>query len=144
MTNQRAPKLCPTCGKGTFSRFARAGRTEMYKGYAYELPADLVLKECSVCGEIPMTPAEIDRVSDVLEELHRARLTSAATRAIDTLVREAAPVSKIEASLRLSPGYLSRIRSGASEPSFQLVALLALLARSPKILIDLDEVVTST
>ena len=66
------------------------------------------------------------------------------TRAIDTLVREAAPVSKIEASLRLSPGYLSRIRSGASEPSFQLVALLALLARSPKMLIDLDEVVTST
>jgi hypothetical protein len=49
----------------------------MYKGYTYELPADLVLKECSVCGELPMTSDEIDRVSDVVEALHRARFTSA-------------------------------------------------------------------
>lgn len=143
MTNQRIPKRCPTCGKGKFSRFARGGRIETYKGYTYELPDDLILKECDVCGETPMTPAETVRVDAILGKLHRARLTAAASRAIDTLVAEA-PVGKIETTLRLSPGYLSRVRSGASEPSFQLVALLALLARSPKSLTELDTLVSTT
>ena len=142
-TPKKTPKRCPTCGQGTPTRFARAGRKETHRGYEYELPADLSLLECRACGEVMMTPADIDAVDAILEAKHRERLSTAANRAIEQLLQSEPSVGAIEARLRLSPGYLSRLRSGASEPSFQLVALLGLLARRPALLHELDDLVAT-
>jgi len=71
----RHPKNCSTCGKGPYRLSARAGRTENYKGFDIELPADYPLMECDACGDILMSPADMKFLAPLIEAQHHA-LTS--------------------------------------------------------------------
>jgi len=59
--------------------------------------------------------------------LVRARVETA----IEKLQQRGVSLASVERELGLSEGYLSKIRKSA-EPSFQLVALLAIIAENPK------------
>jgi hypothetical protein len=63
----RQPKNCSTCGKGHYQRTARPGRTEEYKGISVELPADYPLLECDACGELLMSPADMEYLAPFIE-----------------------------------------------------------------------------
>jgi len=63
----RRPKNCSVCGKGHYQHTARAGRTEEYKGFSVELPADYPLLECDACGELLMSPADMKYLAPFIE-----------------------------------------------------------------------------
>jgi hypothetical protein len=67
----REPKCCATCGKGHYRRVARAGRYETYKGVRVELPASFALLECDSCGEILMSPKEMEQLAPIFEAAAR-------------------------------------------------------------------------
>jgi hypothetical protein len=84
-----------------------------------------------------MTPAEIEAIEGPIAELHQKRMTSsidASLRALEGTI----PVGRLEQVLHLSQGYLARARS-KGEPSFALTALLALLAKDPRKVAALSE-----
>jgi hypothetical protein len=51
--------------------------------------------------------------------------------ALETILRSGHSLTSLERRLRLSPGYLSKVRRKVVTPSFQLAGLLALVARAP-------------
>jgi len=52
--------------------------------------------------------------------------------AIESLVRRGYTLASLERALHLSPNYLSKVRHEAVRPSFQLAALLVLIAKDPQ------------
>jgi transcriptional regulator with XRE-family HTH domain len=52
--------------------------------------------------------------------------------AIESLVRRGYTLASLERALHLSPNYLSKVRHEAVRPSFQLAALLTLIAKDPE------------
>lgn len=128
-TSRRAAKRCPTCGEGKLKYVARKGRMWSFKGFDYPIPADVKLVECTHCHEMPMTPAEVNGFERPIAEAHRKRmaaLVDESLRVLEPLV----PVGQIEKDLHLSQGYLARART-KGEPSFQLAALLKIIAEDP-------------
>lgn len=137
---ERAPKRCSSCGKAHVERVARAGRKYEYKGFDYDIPETMALRECPACHEMPMTLAEVEAIERPIALLHQQRLSEAVDRSL--LVLEAkVPVGRLEQLLRLSQGYLARVRT-KHEPSFQLAVLLKLLADDPTKLGALDELMS--
>ena len=136
----RTPKLCPNCGKDHIRRIARAGRAYEYKGFSYEIPAAMALKECPACHEMPMSVEEVEAVEAAVGAVHQQKLTAAVEGYVKVLETKM-PIGVIEKYLKVSQGYLARVRSKRSEPSFQLVALLGLLAKSPDELPKLESMV---
>lgn len=122
---------CPECGAvGTIVTRARP-RTMSHRGVAVELPATLELTECSACDESWVDNDEGDVLVAALltaynKELRRRALDSLAT------LEEFITQQDLEKVLHLSHGYISKLRSGAKDPSATLVGQLALLAISPK------------
>ena len=108
----------------------RAGRTYEFKGFEYPIPAGMKLVECTRCHEMPMTPAEIEAVEGPIAELHRERMARSLDQSLRVLEKKVS-IGQIEKALHVSQGYLARART-KGEPSFQLVALLRLLAEEPK------------
>ena len=45
-----------------------------YKGFSYEIPAQMALKECLECHEMPMTVEEAEAVEEGLEFLKQFRV----------------------------------------------------------------------
>jgi hypothetical protein len=123
-------KRCPVCGEGELQYFARAGRTYAYKGFDYAIPASMKLVECTHCHEIPMTPAEVDAVEAPIANLHQQRMAVLVDDSLKAL-QPLLPIGQLESALHLSQGYLARART-KGEASFQLVALLKILAADPK------------
>jgi hypothetical protein len=129
-TKKKAASVCPVCGKGELKYFARAGRMYSYKGFDYPISASMKLVECTNCHEMPMTPAEIEAVEGPIAEHHQQRMADLLDKSL-TKLTSVVPVGEIEEKLHLSQGYLARARK-SGEPSFQLAALLQLLAEDPK------------
>jgi len=125
----RSPKRCSSCGNAHIERVARAGRKYEYKGFNYDIPATMALRECPSCHEMPMTLAEVEAIERPISLLHQQRLSEAVDRSLQVLEMQV-PVGRLEELLRLSQGYLARVRT-KHEPSFQLAALLKLLADDP-------------
>ena len=72
--------------------------------------------------------------------VHQQKLTAAVEGYVKVLETKM-PIGVIERYLKVSQGYLALVRSKRSEPSFQLVALLGLLAKSPDELPKLESMV---
>lgn len=131
MTTRDRERRCSACGEGPLRRFARKGRTDVYKGIELPLPADLPLVECASCGERFVTAVDAEKIDAVLGETYLALVRGRIEKAIARLQRVGISIASVERSIGLSEGYLSKVRKSA-EPSFQLVALLALIAEDPK------------
>ena len=127
------PIHCPTCGKGEVLPVARPGRTVRYKNMeALLLPDDLAIPTCSACGEEWIDRATANAVDAVLEQVYQERLQKLAVISLEKLAASRVTQRRLEKTLGLSHGYLSKIRSGASRPSAALVSCLHLLASDPE------------
>ena len=130
-TKQAKERRCAACGKGPLKRTARTGRVDVYKGVELPIPADLPLTECAACGERYVTAADAEKIDDALAASYTALVRVRVETAIEKLQKRGVSIASVERALGLSEGYLSKIRKSV-EPSFQLVALLALVAENPK------------
>ena len=132
MTASKArERRCAACGKGPLKRTARAGRVDVYKGVELPIPAELPLVECVACGERYITAADAEKIDDALAASYTALVRARVETAIEKLQQRGVSIASVERELGLSEGYLSKIRKSV-EPSFQLVALLAIIAENPK------------
>lgn len=132
MSARKPPaRRCVACGQGVLERRARSGRVDVYKGMELPLPADLPLVECVACGERYVTAADAERIDRALSEAYTRQVRTRIEQDIETLRRHDVSLASVERALGLSEGYLSKIRKSV-EPSFQVVALLALVAADPR------------
>lgn len=122
-------RVCAACG-GTVRRFARAGRTGRYKGFELPLPSSLELVECERCGERFVSRTDRGRIEEALAAEYRRHLRAKLEVALRKLDDAGFKLIDVERELGLSAGYLSKVRKRV-EPSFQLVALLSLVADEP-------------
>jgi hypothetical protein len=123
-------KRCPECG-GRVRPLALAGRYDEYKGLRLEIPAHLEIPTCESCGEEFINAKSAKAVDNALEELYRKTLTTRLLRALDAL-RGYATLQQLEKLLKVSQGYLSKLRSGEKSPSPLLVQHLVILAARPE------------
>jgi transcriptional regulator with XRE-family HTH domain len=129
--------LCAECGKRAVEPLAVAGRHSPFRNFeALEVPADLEIPTCTHCGAEWIDRKTAERIDAALEEEAAATLGRMAREAIEILGLTMNQ-RELEVQLGLSHGYLSKVKHGKEAPSSQLVAVLALLAVSPR---RLDEV----
>lgn len=132
MTKAKAKSFrCVGCGTGTVRPVARAGRRQRYKMVELVLPAKVKVPTCDKCGAEYLSDASAAAEDTALEPLYRGELCRRARQAIEQL-RPHITEADLERLLGLSRGYLSRLRAGQRDPSAELVALLALLAKNPR------------
>lgn len=122
-------RRCDTCGNAVLRRYGRPGRIEKYKGLSFVMPETLALIECEACGERYDASDDLDAIEKIAKEMYQQRTRNVIESALQRLTAGRS-LAELERQLCLSVGYLSKIKK-SEEPSFQLVALLALLAENP-------------
>src|SRR5580658_6528834 len=125
-------RRCRECGIGKVRPLAKAGRAVRYKTFPQiEIPADIEIPTCDHCGTEWTNDSIGEQIDQALERIYRQALHDRAVRAIRLLTRHFTQ-HRLEDLLGLSPGYLSKVHAGDRDPSAELVAHLALLARDPE------------
>lgn len=137
--NQDSALLCKQCGARAMRPRARPGRTTRYRNMAaLAIPDDFPIPTCSRCRTEQLDAETRAALATVLHEEYRSALRIRVRRAIDTLSQHISQ-RRLEMLLGLSQGYLSRLRSGAGNPSPELVSNLVLIAKDPKVrLLELE------
>ena len=133
-----APSKCVRCGSRSVRERPGAGRTVRYRTMpTMELPPELAVPSCGRCKELHLDRMEQDALVQQLRDTYTRSLQGRARIALDAL-RQHVSGRRLEMTLGLSQGYLSRLRARAGNPSSELVALLALLAMDPSLLNELE------
>jgi hypothetical protein len=105
---------------------------------ALAIPDDFPIPTCSRCRTEVLDAETRAALAPILGEEYRRALRRRVRRAIDTLSQHISQ-RRLELLLGLSQGYLSRLRSGAGNPSPELVSHLALIAKDPAVrLLELE------
>ncbi len=127
------PVRCVECGKGNVAPMAAPGRTARYKILAdLTVPGDLEIPTCDACGMEWIDQPAAEAVDAALEPVYQRRLRQLASAYLEQLAEQCVTQQRLEKLLGLSQGYLSKIRSGASNPSPMLVSALGLLTIDPE------------
>jgi len=121
---------CVECGEGTVLPLAKAGRLTRHRTMRLEVPSDLEIPTCDRCGTEWYDDTTARTVDEALEGIYRRELRERVRAALDVLTGHVSQ-RQLERMLGLSHGYLSKLRSGACDPSPELVGNLALLAHDP-------------
>ena len=127
---------CPCCGYLTLRPSARPGRVVWYRNTVLTLPAALRLPACWRCKHEPLGRDVLPPAQ--LEPLYRAALCQRAALAI-VRVQNYRSQRHLERMLGLSQGYLSKLRASDGVPGAPLVSLLALLAKHPHLIGELED-----
>ncbi len=126
------PLECPECGTGQIVPAARPGRTVRYRCLAaLPVPDDFEIPTCVQCGSEWIDGATAEAMDKVLELAFREQLQKSVAADLERLTEHVSQ-RRLEESLGLSHGYLSKVRSGASRPSPVLARCLRLLAADPE------------
>jgi len=127
------PIHCVECGKGKISPTAKKGRKTSYKNLKnLPVPNDLEIPTCNKCGAEYFDKAHAVAIDRALEPVYQQELQIRAAALLEKLTKSNVTQSKLEALLGLSHGYLSKVRSGARQPSPMLVSCLRLVAADPE------------
>lgn len=114
----------------------RPGRTMRYRNMeALALPVEVPILTCSRCSAEVLDAETQSILAPLLREAYQDTLRRRVRRAIDKLM-PCISQYRLERLLGLSQGYLSRLRSGAGNPSSELVSHLAILAKDPRVRIE--------
>lgn len=125
----RKNKRCPICEQGTVSPIATRERMPYRHVTALEPAWDVRVPTCNHCHERFIDAATARALDEALE----AALQSLQTRLVDEAISRlgtAKTQRQWEKQLGLSPGYLSRLKTG-KESSVVLTTLLSLLSQAP-------------
>jgi hypothetical protein len=128
-------KPCYACDTGTLHQTNLKGRAFDYRDeVGLEFDEDLHAPVCDVCGEVYLKGELTQRFSDVLDRLRSARKSASAAHFAERAEREFPDVSRTqwEEMLGLSPGYISRVATGARVPQTVLAMFLECFAREPE------------
>lgn len=129
----RWPIRCAECGKGNVVPKTAPGRTAKYKTLAaVPVPDDLEIPTCDVCGMEWIDRTSAKAIDAALEPAYQQQLHQLALAHLRRLTEQHITQQRLERILGLSQGYLSKIRSGASNPSPMLVSILGLLTVDPE------------
>lgn len=123
-------KHCIRCGRRAVRLRRAKGRTTPYRTMPWLLiPETLELPQCSHCHYLIVFDDEA-----TMRALHESFLASLRVRVkvATSALSEVRSLRQIELLLGLSQGYLSKLRSGTSNPSPELTLLLGLLASNPR------------
>jgi hypothetical protein len=121
---------CPECGQGTIEPRTAKGKRFRYRQMAdVEIREDVMVPTCTRCGTEWLDGPSTRALDESLERAYRAELQLKAERAIEKL-RPHIRQGDLERLLGVSPGWLSKVKSGR-DVSAPLVALLSLLAEQP-------------
>ncbi len=127
------PIKCVECGEGHVVPAATPGRTARYKTLPdLPVPDDLEIPTCDACGMEWIDRHAAEAVDAALEPIYQRRLHHLASAYLKQLADQRVTQRRLERLLGLSQGYLSKIRSGASNPSPMLVGVLRLLTIDPQ------------
>ena len=127
----KTERRCRHCSIGKVRPVAKGGRQGSYKNLAgLAIPAEIEIPTCDNCGAEWLDLTTSKRIDHALEKVYRGELRVRVRTAIETVIK-AASQSRLESLLGMSQGYLSKLRSGARDPSPELVSQLALLASDP-------------
>lgn len=121
---------CPQCGAELKCERAGEGATMRYRGVDVPVPAQVVVPTCGRCRCAFLDDATRRQLEPILRAGYQQVLRERVRVAIDALMGHISQRS-LERLLGLSQGYLSRLRSGAGNPSPELVSHLALIANDP-------------
>ena len=124
-------RRCRNCGEGHIHTVAKRGRRQRYKTLELKVPADFKIPTCDNCVAEWMDAATSKALTATLEKEYRSALGAMAITAIKK-IRETQSTRRLEQLLDLSEGYLSKLSTGKSVPSAELVAHLGLLAKDVK------------
>lgn len=124
---------CPLCrALSAVAPRKGSGRSLPFRVFAQlPIPDDVLVPSCHRCGAVCWNDQTSQAMVPVLEALYVDRLRHMVSAAIETLEIEV-PQNWLECALGMSQGYLSRLKARDGNPSAQLVALLCLVAESPK------------
>lgn len=121
---------CPTCNRGEIVMAKGPCRRMRYRHIPdLEIPEELELPTCSVCGERWLDAESTRQLELALESAYRTTLARKAEQAIEGL-RPHVSQKELERLLGVSAGLLSKLKNG-KETSGPMVAVLMLLAEKP-------------
>jgi hypothetical protein len=135
------PKRCRACGAGTIRPARAKGRTQSYRGILLPIPEHIAIPTCDSCGAEWINRAVARAIDAALEEGYQRELRDRFDRAIARLRSHGITLGTLERVMRLSQGYLSKLRSprAGRKLSATLVSHLMLLAKEPRRVREAEE-----
>lgn len=120
------------CPNGTLRWQIGPGRATKYRNLPeVKIPENFPLLTCQRCHTMFFDTETAKKLRPILHQQYVAELRRRIGKAIDVLCK-CTSQRRLERVLGLSHGYLSRLRTGAGNPSAELVSNLALLAGDPQ------------
>lgn len=120
-------RSCGSCGEGTLRPRNVRGMTMGHRDDpAVRVRSDVILLVCDTCDDMALDEAMTDALDDALEASYVAKRRKVQCALINDLRKRGFTQREIEAFASLSPGYLSKLRSGkiTSGSTFRLLYLL--------------------
>ncbi len=128
---KKAPGKCIRCGAKSVKPRTGVGRTTRFRTMpTMPIPDHIVIPACGRCKSEYFDDETNETLAPQLQEAFLIDLRIRARIAIDILSHHISQ-RKLEQMTGLSQGYLSRLRAGASNPSPELIAHLAMLCQDP-------------
>jgi hypothetical protein len=121
-------RRCRECGGGKVVPLARAGRRTRYKTMELEIPQEVEIPTCDNCGAEWMDRQTARAIDQALERTYRDALRVLWADLIQKITARTS-MRRVEQTLGLSEGYLSKVTNGRSEPSAELISNLSLIAK---------------
>ncbi len=122
---------CAACGQGQVVPMAKPGRRAAFKNIPdLEVPETVQIPTCEFCDAQWLDEESTKRLDAALAEAYRRELSKKANCALRQLKAAKLRQWDLEPVLGLSPGYLSKVKTG-KDVSPTLTAALMLLAAAP-------------
>lgn len=128
---KETPRKCIRCGAKSVKPRTGIGRTTRFRTMpTMPIPDHIVIPACGRCLSEYFDDETSATLAPQLQDAFLIDLRIRARVAIDILSHHVSQ-RKLEQMIGLSQGYLSRLRAGASNPSPELIAHLAMLCQDP-------------
>lgn len=125
-----AKKICTECGSEKVILIEQKGTAFPWKDYpGVVLKQSLKLRQCADCGDIITNLEESEQLEDYLIE----SINKQVALFIDAIIKRE-QVSQVELAQKMgvSPEYLTEVKKGRKQPSYQIFNLLKILAHNAK------------
>jgi len=119
-------KKCGNCGSKELSKRNQKGKIFPWRDYpAVQLIADVMFMECHQCNNVVLSVSDHQKLDEVI-----VKSIQYATSSLIGMILLKSKCTQVELSIHagVSKEYLSEIKSGRKQPSFQMFTLLKILA----------------
>lgn len=134
MTEEFRPRTCYFCGEGTIAVRNVRGHELPYKdARAVRIEQDVEVPTCDICGEMLPDEAATGKLEKALSVSYASMRRRQLLEEIDRILAELdISQTELERILGVSPGYVSKIKTGRRTPEPVLFRFLHLLNSDPR------------